>query len=58
MSEAAAAILRARARHLRTDAGRIASEWHKADADMVAGELERMAKEVARLSPAPRRGLH
>jgi len=55
MSAAAAALLRARARYLRTVEGRRAAEWHQDDALMVAGELDRMARAVARLTTAQRR---
>lgn len=47
---AAAAMLRQRARYLRTPEGRRAAEWHVNDADMVAGELERQASALTRMS--------
>lgn len=51
----AATHLLARAAELRTEKGRIKGQWHKNDAEMVAGELERMADRIVRLSAAYRR---
>lgn len=42
-------LLTERAAFLRTPGGRVNAQWHEADAEMVAGELDRQAKLIRAL---------